>query len=305
MVRINLLKKTVRKRAEGPKIPVRVYVIAGVTAGIACLVFAGIWISRTLLRPEPEKEYVVEKDLRPSTYSKAHAVEEVVREHDDLGDKIKRSGVLDLPYEELATAEKINYEIHFARNVCELLATTVPQGIGFRTLSGEAFRRISGETYAASRELITHMLTELRRAGVDPLPPPASVIRKTGSKYKFTFKADVEFGLNLREPFIDLELHHLTSREGLPHALQKLGMVARKNGVRLNGTPRKLSAEAAGEFRKFRYRLTGVCSYVQFVRFVQGLHEERVPCAFENFRLVAQTRDRLTFNAQILFTTLD
>ncbi len=304
MIRINLLKKAVKKRTQKIEIPPKVWGgAAAVVAGLCIIVAAG-WLLKTFLRHKPEKQYSVEEKLKPSTFSKAHAVEEVVDERDDVGDKLKRSGVLEFSYDELSPPERINYEIYFAKSVCDLLTETVPQGVGFRTLAASGFREIRGVTLTASRELLTNMLNGMRRAKVEPLPPPQSVVRPEGKGFQFTFVARTQFGLNLAAPFVDGGLGHLVSRDDLEYKTKELVRIAQKQGVRVTRQPQRLSADAEGKFRRFRYSFSAVSSWPQFVRFVDALHEERIPCAFEEFRLVAQTPQRLTIEAKLLFTTI-
>jgi len=304
MVRINLLKKIIKKKPEQRQIPRKVYVIGGTIVGIVCLAALGWRLVPHFLRREAPKEYTVEENLRPSTYSRAHAVEDVVDESDESGDKLRSGGVLALPYTELSPAEKVNYEIYFAKNVCDLLAEAVPEGIGFRKLSLDNFQKLSGTTLTASRESITQMLKGLRKGNVDPFPRPQSTIRKKGNGYEFQFAAQAEFGLNLRAPFIDLELRHLAARDDIDRTIRTFSQTAAEYGVHINGAPKKLPVESVGRFRKFRYTFKGISSYAQFVRFVSGLHEKRIPCAFEKCMLIAQTPNRLTIDAQLLITAI-
>ena len=100
-------------------------------------------------------------------------------------------------------------------------------------------------------------------------------------------------------------LRHLASSENVRGAVKKLLELARAHGIQLNGRPEELEAGDSGRLRKFRYSFRATSSYPQFVRFLDGLKRQRVPCAFEEFTLVAQTNERVTIDAQLLFTTLD
>jgi hypothetical protein len=274
-----------------------------VLAGIAVLV-SGTWILKFYLQRKPAQQYTVDEKQKPSTFTRTHVVEDVVQEQNDDGDMLKQGGELNLAYEQLSPAEKINYEILYAKNVCDLLAATVPSGIGFRTLTTRGFTRIEGVTLTSSKELITEMLLAMRRARVDPLPRPMSVIRQSGSGYHFTFAADTRFGLNLRAPFVDLELHHLATSDNLAFMIKKLEQTAEKNNVRLTAKIRKLPEEPDGKYIKTRFGISGVSSYADFSRFIGSLHEERIPCAFDEMKLTAQSKNLLSIEARVLFTTL-
>jgi hypothetical protein len=79
---------------------------------------------------------------------------------------------------------------------------------------------------------------------------------------------------------------------------------AGRHGLRNVRNPSRISAEADGKFRLYRYSFTTQSSYDQFVGFVNGLIDEKVPCAFERLELSAETDDRLAITARLLFTTL-
>jgi hypothetical protein len=308
MVRINLLKKNTKVRRPVIERPQRVWPVKGIVIGsltvcATVILFFGVKFLLPAVSEHPEKQYQVEEKLKPSTHSEASAViEDVVQEQDESGELLRQNGVLELPYEQLSMAEKINYEILFAKNLCEILSVTVPSGIGFRTLSAKGFNRIEGVTFTSSRELITGMLTSFKERRIEPLPKPSSVIRKMEAGYQFAFVAEVRSGLNLREQFIDMELGHLAVRDNLPFMMKKLEYVARNSSLTMSGKPQKLSEQAEGRFLKARYVIKGDVSYENFVRFVNGLHEERIPCAFEEFKLSAKSREVCSFEANLLFT---
>jgi hypothetical protein len=306
MIRINLLKKYERRSAKPRKqVPRVVYVLLVAAVVAAGLAVAAVKYVPALMRSAQPKQYTVRQDLVPSTYSKAHVVEDIVREENDTGDKLKRKGLLDLAYNELAPEEKINYEILFGRKVCDLLGSAVPQGINFSTFTARNFDTIEGVSLTASRELITEMLTALRSEKATLMPKPQTRITSSGTGFRFTFAANVEFGLNLTDPMVDLGLGQLTKRDDVPLAAAALARVAKKNGVALTQAPQKMSVEAAGTYRRFHYRILGKASYRDFVRFVRGLQDERIACAFETFTLSALTSSMLKIDAQVVFTTAE
>jgi len=54
----------------------------------------------------PQELRVVKPELAPSTYANTNMVEEVVREVNDSASKLRETGMLGLPYEQLSFAEK-------------------------------------------------------------------------------------------------------------------------------------------------------------------------------------------------------
>jgi hypothetical protein len=86
--------------------------------------------------------------------------------------------------------------------------------------------------------------------------------------------------------------------------LRKLRKVAHDRAVSLNSAPEETSVDAQGKFRMFHYRINGTCTYKSFVSFVNGLHEQRIPCSFERFTLKAISGEQVSLHADLVFTTI-
>ena len=197
MIQINLLKNSAEKHAAHPIDFGKIMIVAGAVVAAGVCIFGGIFVFRSLQshRNVPTVAVVQqtkEKGPAPSTYSAAHAanmVEEVVKEVSDSRLKLRESGVLDLPYDQLSFAERINYELLFPKNVCEMLARVVPAGVGLKSLEIDNFQTVYAVGLGPSREAIRDMWESLKKEKVNVLAPPYSFIKpafKDGLRFAFS-----------------------------------------------------------------------------------------------------------------------
>lgn len=304
MIRINLLKQPAKKKSKKLKLSPKFFIIVGITSGVLLVSAGGWWGFKKLylFLPEGKQKVVVKDDFTPSTFVSAYNVEEVVRDVNDSKDKLKRRGVLDLPYEQLSFVEKINYEIHFAKNVCDLLTRTVIPGVDFKNIQVSSFKTFKGVGVSNSKENLIKVFKLLKKEKVEILPKPQTVIRKSNNGYQFTISCITEFGLNLEAPFL-LGPDDVLEYEEVDMVLKKIVNIAEDDGVNITSGPFRLKAFFVGDYRRFRYRLSGTSSYSNFVAFINNLYERHVPCAFEEFKLTALSENSLKIEADIIFTT--
>jgi hypothetical protein len=248
--------------------------------------------------------YVEDEELLPSTYKETRTVEEVVREIRDDRDKLHRRGILNLPYEELSLAEKVNYEIYFARNVCELLATKVPGSIGLHVMEGRSYRTIYCVGSADSEKPIETAFEGLREAGVHLMDRPLTKISNKTSGYQFVLTGEPRFGLDLSAPHL-IGLGDLPARDELDAVVRRITRIADRAGVRLKKEPSRTDVKVIGRFRRFHYALSGLSSYQGFVKFVEGLVAAEVGCAFQHFRVAARSHGNVSIDAELVITTHD
>jgi hypothetical protein len=303
MIRINLLREPSAKRRKKRinLVPVLIVAVAVVAAGGAGTV---LWKFRSALIPRPHKAeapYVVKKESAPSTFAQHHIVEDVVKEVNDANQKLTKSGMLTLPYGELSFAEKINYEILFAKNIADLLGRAVPGGIGLRSLEAENFQTLYVVGLGPSRDLIQGMVGELKTSGVEILPPPYSFIKPNdGRSFKFAFSCKCEFGLNLTDPVLDAPF---ASKNDLPAVLVTFERFAKENGVAVAARPKQVASEKVGGYYRTCYQWTGSGSYKNFVKLITRLNQTSAKCAFKRISLVAMPGGNLRIESQILLTT--
>jgi hypothetical protein len=309
MVRINLLKNTAMQSKHRGRF-LRTVIVAG--AALSCaglLVFAVMrgyaWYGARHQAAMPSRELqVVKPDLAPSTYANSNMVEEVVKEVNDSRLKLRESGVLSLPYGQLSFAEKVNYEFLFTKNVSEMLARAIPNGIGLKSLDIDNFQTVYAAGLGPSKDLIQEMLVSLKGEKMTVLPPPYSFIKPNGRDgFRFAFSCKTEFGLNLTDPFVDLSLSQIASREHLPDLLASFSRIARQNHCGFAKGPGLASTDKVGNYYRSVYQLTGSCAYRDFVKLVAGLYSEKIPCAFKHCSLVAQTAKAVKVDAQIVITS--
>jgi hypothetical protein len=314
MIRINLLKKGTRKSAPEPQksgLP-RIFVILIICIGIAALGAGGYWLSTMFKssKVSAPKSAIVEPTIPnerylPSTHSKPMTVEETVSEVDEQDDKLHRRGMLDISYMDMAYAEKLNYEMLFCRNVCDLLAKVVPTTIGLTTLEIDSFTTIRATAYTPSREVVAEMLSSLRNEKATILPKPATSISAAERGFLVRFACTVELGLNLADPFVDLGLTRLPNRSQMPGMIDSLMSIARTSKVTLSPAPIRTKTETSGSNFTYRYHLQGTASYPGFVSYIRGLTDKKIPCAFEHLKLRATASETVVFEADIVFTVLE
>jgi hypothetical protein len=304
MIRINLLREPPAKQKKKGRNLAPVIIVA-----IVAVVIAGaggaFWKFRSVLLPKQEKAeaqgYMVKKESAPSTYSQKYIVEDVVKEVSDANQKLTASGMLTLPYGELSFAEKINYEILFAKNVAELLGRAVPGGIGLRSLEAENFQTLYVVGLGSSKDLIQGMVTALKGERVEILPPPYSFIKPNdGKSFKFAFSCKLEFGLNLTDPIIDAPF---ASKGDVMSQVSAFTQAAKECGIIVAMHPKQISSEKVGVYYRNCYQWSGTGSYKNMVKLIMQLYQTTTKCAFKRISLTALSGANLRIESQILFTT--
>jgi predicted RNase H-related nuclease YkuK (DUF458 family) len=308
MIRINLLAKgQARPRKTGGK---GIILIAAIVGGVAVLGGAGfgVWKFKNSftvkhVQQEEKQPITVKPENAPSTYSKQNIVEETVREVNDSRGKAVAIGVMTLPYADLSFAEKINYEILFARNVVSLLAKTVPPGpsIGLRSLELDNFQTVYVVGRGESQELIQEMINAIKSQQVEILPKPYSFVKPVDkNSYKFAFLCKPEFGLNLTEPVIDAPFVENGSTDSLISAFN--GTI-RSSGLTLVKPLSSVSAEKIGGFYRHTYQWTASGSYKNFSKLIMTVYQSSTKCAFKRIALTATAGNVLKIESQVIFTT--
>jgi hypothetical protein len=308
MIRINLLKGVERKKRPAPlRIPGSVIKGAIVFLLVAILAGAGyLLITSGILKKKPVIVHAEVEHTPPQPIAGSNVVEDVVHEIQGSRDVQEKGGVLHLSYADLSFAEKINYEILFAKNVCDLLARSAPAAIGLKTLEAREFQSIYGVGVSPSQGVITDFFNTLReKEQAELLPRPHTNIMQRGKGYQFVFTMKKEFGLNLLSPVVNLSLRQLPNRDNLDATVRKFMAVADECQLKSTQQPRQVATTTYERFRRFTFKYRCTASYAQFVRFVDALQSAGIPCAFESFKLVAQSKSILIVDAQIVFTTLN
>ena len=308
MIRNNLLKNAAEKRRPRKRGSTVVLRAAGIAACAILVTLGGIggykWYAARRGPAKPEVKQLPLQGPAPSSYASANMVEEVVKEVNDSRLKLRESGVLDLPYDELSFSEKINYELLFTKNVCEMLSRIIPRGIGLKSLEMDNFQTVYAVGIGSSKGMIEEMLTSLKKEKVTVLAPPYSFVKPAGKDgFRFAFSCKTQFGLNLTDPLVDGSLARLPSRESLPEMLDALMKVARQNRVMVTKKPRQVSTEKIGNYYRFIYQWSGVSSYKDFVKFILGLYDAKVLGALKRCDLMAQSSQVVKIESQIVVTT--
>jgi hypothetical protein len=307
MIRINLLKNSAEKHSTHGRSIGKIFRTGGILVVAGVCAISGIFGYRSYKTHRKTAasatQQIVQKGPAPSTYSKANMVEEVVKEVNDSRLKLRESGVLDLPYDQLSFAEKINYELLFAKNVCEMLTRIVPSGIGLKSLEFDNFQTVYAVGLGSSRNLVQEMLVSLKNDKVLLLLPPYSFIKPAGKDgLRFAFSCKTKFGLNLTDPLVDGSLARLPSRKSLQEVLDKFENLARQNHVTIAKKISQASSEKVGGYYRLLYQWSGAASYKDFVQFVGSLYEAKLMVAIKRCTLTAKSSSAIGIESQFIVT---
>ena len=280
------------------------FIVPGSAVGIL-LVCAGMWWIIQyfdLFSPKEKHKDSVKDDFTPSTFVSSNVVEEVVSDISDSKDKLKQRGILDLSYEELSPIEKINYEIHYAKMVCDLLTRTVLPSVDFSSIKVDSFNTFYGVGVSNLKDKVVALFEALKKEKIEIQPKPQTKITKRNGGYRFTILCKTGFGLNLEAPFL-LDAEDIIDYEELDIVVKRFIDVADDNRVNITSKPYRIGTSFFDDYRRFRYRLSAVSSYNNFVNFINSLYKRQIPCAFEKFKLTALGENSLEIDADIIFTT--
>jgi hypothetical protein len=307
MIRINLLNHTAEKHPTKGRNRGKVFIVAAILAGVGICIWGGsigfrsYRTHRTIAAPEVKQ--IAQKGLTPSTYLKANMVEEVVKEVNDSRLKLRESGVLDLPYDQLSFSERINYELLFTKNVCEMLSRIVPAGVGLKSLEIDNFQTVYAVGLGPTKDIVQDMLVSLKKEKVTVLAPPYSFIKPAWKEgFRFAFSCKTNFGLNLTDPLVDGSLARLPSREALPGILDKFAKLAKQNQVTITKKISQVSSEKVGSYYRMFYQWSGTASYKDFVQFILGLYDAKLVGAFKRCTLTAKSSSVVVIESQLVVT---
>ncbi len=305
MIRINLLKQPAKKKIKRWKLSPKVFIIP---VSIVCVLMVSVgiwWVIKhfDLFSAEKKQQDIVKDDYTPSTFVSSNIVEDVVDDKFDTKDKLTERGLEDFPYEKLSFIEKVNYEIHFAKNICDLLKRTVQPGVDFNSIQADSFNTLKGVGIADSKDKVVNLFILLRdHKKVELLPKPQSKFSRSGGVYSFNILCKTEFGLNLEAPFF-IDAEEIIDYEELDLSVKRVVDVAKDEGVNIRSGPDRIDASLIDGYRRIRYHFSGVSSYNTFVTFINSLYNRHVQCAFEKLKLTALSDNSLEIDADIIFTT--
>ncbi|MCL2220184.1 MAG: hypothetical protein FWC23_03575 [Chitinispirillia bacterium] len=325
MIRINLANTGGTKKKKGGGVKK----LAGAFLFVMLLMLAGygtyyylIVMEHPVKKPLPEPVEVaapepapVPKDdspeARPSSQVRTNIVENTVKE---LGSGVDGSAPpeavvsaaaaaarLDVPYNDMTTGEKINYEVLFGRNVLDMITRCTPPGIGYRQLDIENFQTVYGTGSGVSRQMVQELFASFRVERGELMPRPYSNIKDDdGGRFNFTVMHRPHFGPQVSDPFQALD--HIGFRDGLSQLVQRMSQIADENGLKLSAAPAQVSVDRVGSYRRVAYKVTGMSTYKDFHKFVLALYSDRLPCALKKASLRAVRDEQVSVTAEILFT---
>ncbi len=307
MIRINLLKNSAEKPTTRGLNTGKVLMVSGTLVVTAACIFGALFGYRSYTAHRKVAPAVVksveQKGPAPSSFSNANMVEEVVKEVNDSRLKLRESGILDLPYDQLSFSERINYELLFTKNSCEMLSRIIPAGIGLKSLEIDNFQTVYAVGLGPTRNMIQDMLVSLKKEKVAVLPPPYSFIKPAWKEgFRFAFSCKTNFGLNLVDPLVDGSLARLPSRSALPDVIEKFTSLAKQNHVTITKKITQVSSEKVGSYYRILYQWSGSASYKDFVQFVLGLYDAKLMAALKRSALTAKSASLVMIESQLVVT---
>jgi hypothetical protein len=236
---------------------------------------------------------------KPSSQVRSNIVEDVVRE---LPNRALAAGSrVNVAYDEMTVAEKINYEVLFGRNAFGMVTRCTPPGVKLRSLEIENFQTIYANGSGVSREMVQEMFASFRAGKGEIMPRPLSNIKdddKGGFQFVITYKP--RFGPEFSDPFQAID--HIGFRGGLPGHIKNVTRIAGASGIKLTAALSQTSAVNTGNYRRVIYGLTGTTTYKDFHKFVLALYEEQVPCGLKTVKMTPLKDDLVRVNVEMLFT---
>lgn len=300
MVRINLLKKTEPNKAKRAEFPWRIIALF-----VGIVLIAGGGIATWYLMPKkvalPPQPVAIEQktDFKPSTYVKPNMIEDVVREVNEER-ATKKTGLIDLTYDEMSFAEKINYEIYFAKNILDSIGTIIPAGIGLKLLEIDNFTTVYSIGLGKNSSIVAQTFSMLK-SKLGLLPQPYSYIKENESKaYQFVFTCKPNFGVDLTNAYQPVD--HLFSKDELSAKLSKVMSIATENSLRSNSKPVSITVQKIRDYQRFEYEWQCSGNYKNFVQFVNSIHQEQLPCAFKSIHITAKSGNIVNVTTRFIFT---
>lgn len=302
MVRINLLRTATRKKT---KTNANKAVLIG-TVVILCIAAviggAGYWYLNNQKKPVQTAVVVPQPkpDFKPSSHVRPNMLEEVVKEVNEERVNNPRKGFINLAYDEMSFAEKINYEVAYGKKIFETLSSSIPSGIGMKTLEIDNFMTVYSIGIGSSSELVTQTFAKLKD-NLGLLPQPYSYIKDNGNKgFKFVITCKPQFGLDLSEPFQPID--HLFSKEDLPKKIQYLRELAAEKKIQFKEGPVSIATEKIGDYSRIEFKWQCNGSYKDFVQLVNQLYSSQFPCAFKSIHIKAKTGALIDISTNLIFT---
>jgi hypothetical protein len=303
MIRINLLKKIthIKGKKKSPAIPVWVPVVTGVVIiMLAAYGTSSFWLPKAKKEPVPLPVVTQKTEFKPSTHIKPNMIEEVVKEINEERASNQKNGFINLTYDDMSFAEKINYEILFTHTIFDTLRRTIPSGIGFKTLEIDNFLTLYSIGIGSSADIVTETFARLKN-DMGLLPPPYSSIKQSGTgSYRFVITCKPSFGVDLASQYQPID--HLFRKSELRNQLTEFTNRAKKNDLNFSGTPVSEKVTNIREFNRYEYSWKCTGTYMNFVQFINLLYSDQFPCAFRTVHIKALTGSNVEISTNLIFT---
>jgi len=306
MIRINLLKNQTRKKGgkQSAGVPKWIPAVAG---ALVLLLIAGGGVYYYLQvnnnkkpQPKPLPQVVQKTEFKPLTHVKPNMIEEVVKEVNSERESNKRKGFINLTYDEMSFAEKINYEVLFAYNIFDSLSRIIPAGMGFKALEIDNFLTMYSVGISSNSSLITQTFARLKD-NFGLLPQPYSSIKENGTdSYRFVITCKPSFGVDLANPYQPID--HLYKRDDLAAKIKEFRKLASDFKIVSTAGPVSQRVNKIRDFQRFEYHWECTSTYRDFVQFIKELNTRKFPCAFRTIHIRAIRGNKVSVVSDCIFT---
>ncbi|MCL2183131.1 MAG: hypothetical protein FWB85_06650 [Chitinispirillia bacterium] len=238
----------------------------------------------------------------PSSHVRTQIVEDVVKEISGEPSAAAAAGRLDAQYSDMTIAEKINYEVLFARNVFNMVTKLTPPGIKFRSLEVENFQSVYLSGAGITREMVQEMFAAFRSERGELMPRPYSNIKDDpgeGGSYNFTIMHKPRFQ-TVADPYQAIE--HVGFRDILQQHVRDFSRMAGENNFIMSAAPAQMLVERTGSYRRVTFKAAGMSTYKDFHRFVLALYDAKSPAAFKKVSIAPVKDEQVMVTAEVLFT---
>jgi hypothetical protein len=303
MIRINLLKNQARKKGgkQSAGIPKWVPVVVGVLV-LLLAAGGGIYFLQGNKKPQPKPvpQVVQKTEFKPSTHVKPNMIEEVVKEVNSERETNKRKGFINLTYDEMSFAEKINYEVFFAYNIFDSLSRIIPSGIGFKALEIDNFLTLYSVGISSNSSLITETFARLKD-NLGLLPQPYSSIKENGEAgFRFVITCKPTFGVDLANAYQPID--YLFKRDDIASKIKDFRKLASEFNIVSTSGPVSQRVNKIRDFERYEYRWECTSTYRDFVQFIKELNVKKIPCAFRTLHIKAIRGNKVSVVSDCIFT---
>ena len=193
--------------------------------------------------------------------------------------------------------------MHFARQVMDIIRSFPAEVLPPQSIVVDSFAVAEVSGVSKSKAPVVAALNAFRKGGVELLPKPRTSVSSSGGAYTYTFAGHVQFPIDTRDTDYTGAVGRLPKPDRQSDEVGRFERLAQGAGVKIRRGLRYVSAQKAGSYKRFVYKMDASATYEDFARFLGDLHTSTVSCAFGSLSLKAGRSGRMSAKATLYFTT--